>query len=54
MLKTKIVRTCQVCGFTGEDIHEYPTYRYDDGDTTELQCDDYESCLDRKLTWRNV
>jgi hypothetical protein len=39
--------TCEVCGRTGTDIHEYPTYNRYSGDTTAYQCDDIDSCLDR-------
>lgn len=42
-------KTCAVCGYKGSDVHEYPTYlRVLGRDTTELQCDDIEACLDRK------
>jgi len=47
--KTDNVHTCLVCGHTGTDVHEYPTYSKVLGrDTTEYQCDDIEDCLVRK------
>ena len=43
------VETCEVCGHTGSDVHEYPTYSNVLGrDTTEYQCDDINACLNRK------
>jgi len=45
---------CEVCGYEGEDVHEYPTYSKVLGrDTTEYQCDDITACLDRKWGKRN-
>ena len=42
-------KTCEVCGHTGTDVHEYPTYsRVLGRDTTEYQCDNIDTCLDRK------
>lgn len=40
-------KTCEVCGYAGTDVHEWPTYK-DGRDRTEYQCDDYEACLNRK------
>lgn len=40
-------KACEVCGHTGPDVHEWPTYK-DGRDKTEYQCDDYEACLNRK------
>jgi hypothetical protein len=43
------VETCNVCGHTGSDVHEYPTYDAVLGrDTTEMQCRDITACLNRK------
>jgi hypothetical protein len=43
------VETCEVCGFRGTDVHEYPTYSNVLGrDTTEFQCKDITACLNRK------
>lgn len=40
-------KTCEVCGHTGTNVHEWPTYK-DGRDKTEYQCNDYEACLSRK------
>jgi len=43
------VKTCEVCGMTSRNIHEYPTYSKVLGrDTTEYQCDEINECLGRK------
>ena len=48
--KGNITRTCEVCGHTGTDVHEYPTYSHSLGrDTTQYQCDDIDACLERSL-----
>lgn len=42
------IRTCEVCGHEGTDVHFYPTYSKElDRDTLELQCEDITSCLKR-------
>jgi len=49
-MKTTInqdLKTCDVCGHTGPDVHEWPTYK-EGGAHTEYQCDDYAACLTRK------
>jgi hypothetical protein len=43
------VEACEVCGHRGVDVHEYPTYsQVLKRDTTEMQCDDINACLNRK------
>ena len=43
-------KQCAVCGYVGKDVHEYPTYDHElKRDSTELQCDSIEACLDRRL-----
>lgn len=44
-------KTCNVCGCTGPEVHEWPTYK-DGRDRTEYQCDDYKACLNRKHNQR--
>ncbi len=39
--------TCDECGHTGSDVHEWPTYK-DGHDKTAYQCDQVEGCLTRK------
>ena len=49
LTKPDNIHTCSVCGRTGIDVHEYPTYDKALGrDSTAWQCDDIETCLDRK------
>lgn len=46
---TTLARKCEICGYEGSDVHYYPTYSPElKRDTTQLQCDNYETCLDRK------
>ena len=46
-LQKIVVRTCEICGHTGEDVHEYPTYKCGH-DITSYQCDDIAACLSKK------
>jgi len=40
--------TCEICGHTGLDVHEYPYLdRNSKEDSTRYECKDYEACLDR-------
>lgn len=55
-MKTAInqdIKTCEVCGHQGTDVHEWPTYK-DGRDRTKYQCDDYKTCLTRKSNDNNT
>lgn len=48
MRMINLILECEVCGYKGEDVHEWPTHDRHLGDTTKYLCDDDESCVKRQ------